>query len=430
MSMMPVTAALLISNRQLWEQAHSCIQNLPVRIALEQNDPSEMDELLDRIERHRSDVVLVEANLLPVPLEEFVRRLRDTASQPADFVFHLEASPQHILEALHAGAGEYLCPPLVEPLRKAFEKLSAERSRSPLSQPGALGRIFGFLSAKGGCGATTFACHTAAETARRLKAPVLLADFDFDAGLLRFVMKSKAAYSLRDALDNMHRMDASYWKALVSAHGHLDVIPAPEDLAAKRPGDAKETAHLMRFIRSLYQAAVVDFGRHVSRAALDSLPELDTLYVLTSPSPDDLEHARDCIADVTAREFPVSRIRVLVNRVPERGGPDPKAVADFLGTAPAAWFPADAAALYDAWSEGRLIEANSRLGREFGELAGSVAERVLGARSAPKTAGGPAAVKREAPARTAEARGLRRLFSFLRGAPAAEPSGSLKRTSA
>ena len=106
--MMPLTAALVISNRSLWEQVHACIQNLPVRIALEQNEPDDVDSLLDRIEKHRADVVLIEAHRLALPLEDFIGRLRDTASQPAVFVLHPDASPQHIMEAIRAGAAEFL----------------------------------------------------------------------------------------------------------------------------------------------------------------------------------------------------------------------------------------------------------------------------------------------------------------------------------
>jgi pilus assembly protein CpaE len=406
MSMMPITAALLISNRQLWEQTHSCIQSMQVRIALEQNDLTGIDELLDRMERHRTDVVLVEAHLLPIPLEEFVRRVRASASQPAVFVLHLEASSQSILDALHAGASEYLHPPLVEPMRKAFERLSAERAQTLPAGSGGLGRIFGFISAKGGCGATTFASHVAPEAARQLNAPVLLADFDFDAGILRFITKSKPAYSVRDALDNLHRMDLSYWKALISTHKNLDVIPAPDDLAAKRPGEPKETAHLMRFIRSMYQAAVVDFGRHFSCSALHSLAELDCLYILASPSLDDLESARDCIDMAREQGFPANRIKVLLNRVPERLAPDAKQVEKLLGIVPSDSFPFEPDSLYDAWSEGRLLEGNTKLGKRLQRLATSIVARVTGATPEPV----------EAPA--ANAGGVKRLFSFLQRAPA------------
>ena len=91
--MMPLTAALMIPTRALWEQAHACIQNLPVRIAMEQNEPSEADSLLDRIEKHRIDVVLLEAGILNVPLEEFVSRLAGSSKPPAIFVLNTEASP-------------------------------------------------------------------------------------------------------------------------------------------------------------------------------------------------------------------------------------------------------------------------------------------------------------------------------------------------
>ena len=167
--MMPLTAAFVIANRTVWEQAHACIQNLPVRLAVEhgmgQSDPSETDALLDRIERHRVDVVLVEASRIAVPLEEFVRRIRNSAVQPAVFVLNPEAAPELILEALRAGANEYLYPPLADTLRDALQRLSTARSKGGSDTSKALGKIFGFLSARGGCGATTFAVHVATDLA-------------------------------------------------------------------------------------------------------------------------------------------------------------------------------------------------------------------------------------------------------------------------
>jgi pilus assembly protein CpaE len=379
MSMAPLTAALVISSRPLWEQAHACIQNLPVRIALEQNEPSDAEALLDRIEKHRVDVILLEVKGLGIPLEEFIRRAHDTSSQPAVFVLHPEASTQQILEALRAGAREFLYPPLTQTLREAFENLSAARSKGSSSTSLGLGRLVGFLSAKGGCGATTFASHVAPEAARRLGKKVLLADFDLDAGMIRFLLKSKSTWSVRDALDNLHRMDANYWDALISKHGTgLDVIPAPEDLAARRAADPQEIAHLMRFIRSSYALTVVDFGRHYSPAALDSLPELDSLYVLSSMDLDTLEQTRNCVEAIQARGFEASRIKVLINCVPEKTVPDPTSVARCIGIRPVGYFVNDYEALYDAWSEGRMLQGSTKLGRELNILAGSIVASVKG----------------------------------------------------
>ncbi|HXJ39029.1 MAG TPA: hypothetical protein VNH18_07110, partial [Bryobacteraceae bacterium] len=344
--MTPLTAALVISSRSLWEQTHACIQNLPVRIALEQNEPDDADALLDRIDRHRADVVLIEAHRLSMPIEEFIRRLRDTASQPAAFVLHPEASPQHILEALRAGAAEFLYPPLTDTLREAFEKLALQRAKTSAGLGGGLGRIYGFLSAKGGCGATTFAAHVAVETARRLGQPVLLADLDFESGMMRFLLKAKNSYSITDALANLHRMDSSYWKALISSlPNQLDLIPSPDDLAARRAADPHEMSHLMRFIRSVYPVTIVDFGRHISSSAFHSLPELEALYLVATGELDTLDRARDCVSAILARGLDASRLKVLLNRVRDGVTMDPQGVQSFLGMAAAASFSSDYSSL-------------------------------------------------------------------------------------
>ena len=375
MNMMPLTAALIIPNRTLWEQSHTCIQNLPVRIAVEQNQPGEADTLLDRIERHRVDVVMIEANCLSLPLEEFIRRLRTFPAQPAVFVLHTEASPQLILEALRAGATEYLYTPLAEPLRTALVKLSAARSRQGGTGSTAPGKIFGFLSARGGAGATTFAIHVATDLARTLKQPILLADFDFEAGLLRFLTKSKSVYSVRNALKNMHRMDISYWKALISTHAHqMDFIAAPDDLAAKLPPRENEIAQLLRFIRSIYPLTIVDFGRHASSTAFDALAELETLYLIADLDLTTLDYARLAIAQLEERGLPSDRLKLLLNQVPDRRIPDPQGIEDYVGRPCAAAFTKDYMALYDAYSEGRLLDAAADLGKDFRELAESVAQ--------------------------------------------------------
>jgi pilus assembly protein CpaE len=383
MSMMPLTAAFVIANLTVLEQANACVRNLPVRIALEQSEPADADALLDRIERHRVDVVLVEASCVSMPLDEFVRRIKSAAAQPAVFVLYTEASPERILEALRAGANEYLYPPLADTLRDAFERLSGTRSKGGAGASGALGKIFGFLSARGGCGATTFVIHVATDLARQAKQPMLVADFDFEAGLLRFLMKSKSTYSVRDALDNLHRMDSSLWKALVSSHANsVDFIPAPDEVAAKCHPGREETIHLMRFIRSMYPVSLVDFGRSVSRVALDSLPELDAMYLVITSDTATLDHARRAIHMVEERGFPSSRLKILLNRVPDRGAPDRKAIENSLGCPCAAVFRNEFMALYDAYSEGHLLQQGSRLGKEIRGLGDSIRARIAGEHTA------------------------------------------------
>jgi pilus assembly protein CpaE len=196
-------------------------------------------------------------------------------------------------------------------------------------------------------------------------------------------MRSKNTYSVRDALDNLHRMDASLWKGLVTTHANgIDFISAPDDVAAKVHPGREEMTHLMRFVRSMYSLSIVDFGRSVSMAALDSLPELEALYLVTTLDMTTLAHTRRAIEMFEERGYPSSRLKVLLNRVPERGTPDRKGVESIIGRTSAATFRNDFRALYDAYSEGTLLQQNSPLGKELHALANAIRARAAGEREA------------------------------------------------
>src|SRR5205807_956444 len=86
-------------------------------------------------------------------------------------------------QTLRSGVLEFLYPPVSENLRKALDRAQRLVHRRPP------GRIFGVLSAKGGCGATTLACHTAvaiAERSRRQDKSTVLIDLDLNTGMVRF----------------------------------------------------------------------------------------------------------------------------------------------------------------------------------------------------------------------------------------------------
>lgn len=414
MTMTPLSAAVLLANRALREEAFDCINNLPVRVVSDQR-VEDTDELLDRIERFRVDVLLLEGGLMKTPLDEFTRRLKLTASDPAIFILHSEAIPENILEAMRAGASEYICPPVGSPLKEAFERLSVVRTGQISTQQKKLGRIFGLLSAKGGCGATTFAGHLGPMAARLADKPILLADLDFEAGLLRFILKTKPRYSLRDALDNMHRMDSSYWDALVTKQGNqLEFIAAPDELGERTPPDPRQFARLLRFIRSIYPVTILDFGRCYSAAALETLPELEALYLVATQDLLALENAKDFLETARVRGKGADCIQVLLNKAPVRQKPDLDNLEKYLGVRPAGVFSDDTEALYETWSEGRLLGTNSVLGRQLASLAKSIMTPQAVADVASEARG--LEKKPATPASTTT--GLGRFFSFMRSSRA------------
>lgn len=375
MSMSPLSAALVVSNRTLREEALACVANLPVQITTDQETLEDIEDLFEKIERSRVDVVLLEWSLLRIPLDDFARRLKLTASEPAIFILQDIAVPENILEAMRAGASEYLCPPLSTPLKEAFERLAAVRGEHVSNQQKRLGRVFGFISAKGGAGATTFASHVATMAAKQSGKRVLLADVDFDAGLLRFILKAKPNYTLRDALENLHRMDSSYWNALVTRHGeNLEFVAAPEELADRFQPDARQLSRLLRFVRMTYPVCFLDFGRCYNACALETLPELESLFLIVTEDLQVLENARDFIQMASDRNKGDERIQVLLNKVGSKQQPDLDGLEKFLGLKPEGVFSSEPEALYETWSEGRLLGGESVLGRQLTALTKSIVE--------------------------------------------------------
>jgi pilus assembly protein CpaE len=406
-----LSVAIVLADRVLREEAFSCIGNLPVRVVIDQRTLEDVEDLLDKIERSRADVLLIEGSLLKVPLDEFARRLKLTASEPVIFVLEVTAVPDKILDAMRAGALEYLCPPLVKTLREGMERLSHLRASQVSSQQKKLGRVFGFLSAKGGSGATTFAAHISTMAAAKAQRPVLLADMDFEAGLLRFILKAKPRYTLRDAVDNMNRMDSNFWNALVWRQGKLEFIAAPEELTERSLPDVRQVARLIRFIRLTYPIAIVDFGRCYSVAAIESIAELEALYLVTTQDLFALENARDFIQTLSERARGTECVRVLLNKVPAKQKPDLDGLEKFLGVRPVGLYSSDSEALYETWSEGRLLGVDSVFGKQLNSLAQLTIADASHDQGSKEKGKGEKGKESAAP-------GFGKLFSFLRSSRA------------
>jgi pilus assembly protein CpaE len=279
------------------------------------------------------------------------------------------AEAEAILTSLRAGINEYLFPPLRESLRKALEKRSAERSRRREIGGKAAGKGFGFLSAKGGCGATTIVCHVAAELGRQNQR-VLLADLDLDAGIIGFLTKTKAVYSILDAINNLHRLDASYWKALVSnGIPGVEIVASPLALASKQQPKDEQLRHVLAFAKPLYDWTLADLGRSLNRLTMAAMEEIDEVCLVTTLEVPALHQSKQIIQTLLDSGFGKGRIRLILNRSPKRLDITPGELERMLGLPIFCMIPNDYPELYETYAEGRMLNRNSELGKSLSRLA-------------------------------------------------------------
>ena len=364
--MYPLTIGLAIENRELQEQVQATLGPLPFRIIVEHQDLGDTTNFLDRLERMRPDVVLVDISGWNEPLEGLVASIKNAAGDAMIVALNTSAQADAILSSLRAGINEYLFPPLQETLRKALERRSVEKSRGRVKGSG---KSMGFVSAKGGCGATTLVCHVAAELGR-MNQRVLLADLDLDAGMVGFITKTKSVYSILDAVNNLHRLDISYWKALVSnGIPGVEIVSSPIALAAKNPPKDDQIRQILSFARPNYDWTCVDLGRSLSRLCMAALDEMDDLCLVTTLEVPALHQCKQIIQTLLDGGFGKNRLKLILNRSPKRLDITPGELEKMLGTPIFAMVPNDYPELYETYAEGRMLNRTSDLGKQMTKLA-------------------------------------------------------------
>ena len=368
---------MIVETKELWDELQKAIGGLPIRIVFELSQlPGDWPPFLERLDRIRPDVILLEVTNLGGRLEDVVKRLRSTAAQPAVFAIHSTAHPDAILAALRAGASEYLYPPVAGPLTAGFERLSDQRQQSKHASPRG-GKTFAFISAKGGCGATTIACHVAGELARQTSRRALLADFDLQAGMVGFLVKAKSPYSIADAVNNLNRLDQSYWRGLISnGMPNLEIITAPTTPAAKQL-PANHLKQVLAFARTQYDWIVMDMGRNLNPTTLALMDLIDETFLVTTHEVPALHHAKNMIQVLLDAGYPRTQLKLVLNRTTRRFDVTIEELERMLGLPVFATIANDYHGLHEAFSEGHLLDSSTELGDDMARLAsklGGVAE--------------------------------------------------------
>jgi pilus assembly protein CpaE len=365
------TLALAIEASELWEGVQIALRGLPSRIVIEQRDLRNWRAFLEQLERLSPEVVLLDITHIPQGLEESVRSVRAAAPDSMLIVLDRAAEPETILTAIRSGAHEFLYPPLEANLRKALERRVTERPRGK-ENPRPPGKVLGFLSVKGGCGATTIACHLSVELGRvcvQHAETALFADLDLEAGIAGFLMKVKSPYSVIDALQNLHRLDLSYWNALVTSDWPgLEVIVAPSNYLPQEPVAGEALRRILAFARSNYPWTVADLGCTLNPGILDVVDEADEVYLVTTLEVPALHRAKQTVQALMNAGYG-ERIKMILNRTPQRPDVTADELERILGVPLDTMLPNDYYALYDAFCKGKLLPAGSHLSRQIAALA-------------------------------------------------------------
>lgn len=370
---------LALENQLLRQDLAYLLQNSEAVQSFTEQDPREWRNLLYSIGNERPEVLLLELAAITEDLSQAIREIKQSAPQTKIIALHSSDDSQTILAAMRAGVNEFIHPPFEDTLAKALEHVLKAQEEEPHSGE-RRGRVVGLLSAKGGCGATTLACHIAADLKRHSGKSVLLADFDLTSGMVGFHMKVGSTYSILDAVSNLSRLDSSLWKALIAEYKPgLDVIPSPDDFSHQSLPSRDELRQLVRFMRTQHDWIVVDLGRSFNELAAAVYGELDHLLLVSVLEVSALHGLKTIAQKLRDRNEDLTKLQLVLNRTPKMMDITQDELQKVLGRPLYAMLPNDYPSLYQAYSQGQLLAPGNRLAQQFSvltrKLAGIKAEK-------------------------------------------------------
>lgn len=337
-----------------------------------EQDPRDWQQLLYSVQSERPEILLVELNPIRTDITEALRAVKKSAPQTKIIALHSTDDSQAILAAMRAGASEFVHPPYHQTFLPALERVIESCDNDAGGQR--RGKVIGFLSAKGGCGSTTLACHVAVDLKRQTGQRTLLADLDFTSGMVGFLMKVANTYSVLDAVTNLSRLDESLWKALVVEwKPGLDVIPSPENFSHESAPSRDDLRQVIRFMRTQHDWVILDMGRSLNEVVSNIYSELDELLLVSVLEVSALHGLKSIAQKLRDSGEDLSKLELILNRTPKMMEITQEELQKVLGRPLYAMLPNDYPSLYQAYSAGTLLQPNNRLAIQFSSLTTKLA---------------------------------------------------------
>ena len=118
---------------------------------------------------------------------EIVELLERESNHVQIAAFHQDMDPMILQQTMRVGVREFLVQPFArQAVLEALGRIKTLLDRRPVVYA-ASNQIFSFLPSKAGVGTSVIALNTSAAMARKADTKVLLADFDLNSGMMRFI---------------------------------------------------------------------------------------------------------------------------------------------------------------------------------------------------------------------------------------------------
>src|SRR5688500_3344773 len=322
------------------------------------------------------DVVVVDGRGAVGPAMSAIERLRLAAPHATIVNLALDAQPDVILQSMRAGANEFFTWPVNEStFHEMLRRVDGRRQSTASQLPTAT--TLTFLGAKGGAGTTTVAVNCAVELARLSKRPTVIVDLKPGLGEVSLFLGVRSRYSLLDAMDNLHRLDAEFLRELVAKHkSGLEILAGSDQFDRPSSTDVTAVDEVFRLLTRQYEYIVIDAGSQVNPSSIAAMYAADSICLVANPDVPSVRNAQRLLDKVQQLGIAAERVKVLLNRAAEPYPIPPSQIETALGHPIAHTFPSDYRTVSAALNSGvpLALSGNSDMAAQFDKFTRRILE--------------------------------------------------------
>jgi pilus assembly protein CpaE len=312
------------------------------------------------------DVVLLDLRNYPA-LPPAVATIRRQHPSTGMVLIASTLEPALLLEAMRAGVNEVVTDPLTTAnLMQAIDRVVGDRGQAEV------GRVFGFVGAKGGVGATTVAVNVAtALGAVSHPDRALLIDLHPAGGDAALFAGVEPRFTVADVFHNLRRLDQSFFKTLVvESAPRTDLLASPETLAV--PFERDKIQHLLNFAAENYKFTAVDLPRS-DAMVLDALDPMAAIFIVANQELATVKSASR-LATRLRQRYGNDKVTIVLSRSDRHADIGHADVEKAVRASVAHTFPSDYRVALQALNAGKplVLENHNELSASFKRFANTL----------------------------------------------------------
>ncbi|NLF06900.1 MAG: response regulator [Pirellulaceae bacterium] len=270
----------------------------------------------DVVAQTHPDIGLVAIDTDPPKALELVGRLAASSPDCAVLVVSSSNDGGLILQALRAGAKEFLTQPLrIEDLLAALGRISERRAGNGEKRSRG-NQVIAIAGAIGGVGTTSLAVNLGCILAKDPQNSVALVDLDLCLGDADVFLDTIPDYTLADVSQNVTRLDFTLLKRSLTKHtSGLYLLPRPvqlEDVSMITPDDLQRVIGLMK---ATFTHLVLDLSKGYSAIDLIALEMANQIMLVTQLDLPCLRNVVRLMMSFGNMENMADKVKIVVNRV-------------------------------------------------------------------------------------------------------------------